>query len=167
MIDRLINNAQRSPIHRWLLNKILQYKIPFNRPHQPEILKVEADVITMRLPFIRKNKNHINSMHACALATMSEYISGISLARCLGTEKYRFILKELKMVYSYQAKEDVFTSFRLPVKWINDEVITPLLTDEAVTRELKVELFDSQNKLICTGFPVWQIKRWETVKTKV
>ena len=167
MINRLIKNAQRSSIHQWLLNKVLHYKIPFNKPHQIEIVKVEAEAITMRLPFIRKNKNHINSMHACALATMSEYISGISLVRSLGTEKYRYILKELRMVYSYQAKEDVFTSFGLSEKWIKDEVITPLLTDDAVNRELKVELFDSQNKLICTGFPVWQIKRWDAVKTKV
>ena len=167
MINRLIKNAQRSSIHRWLLNKVLHHKIPFNKPHQIEIVKVEAEAITMRLPFIRKNKNHINSMHACALATMSEYISGISLVRSLGTEKYRYILKELRMVYSYQAKEDVFTSFGLSEKWIKDEVITPLLTDDAVNRELKVELFDSQNKLICTGFPVWQIKRWDAVKTKV
>ena len=167
MIGRLLDRAQKSVFQRWLLNKILWRKIPFNHPHRIKIIKIEDDAITMLLPFRRSNKNHINSIHACALATMCEYISGITLARRIDTSKYRFILQELNMTYKYQAKKDVFARFELPVQWINDEVIQPLLSVESIVKELKVEVFDGDKNLICIGKPLWQIKKWDSVKTKV
>ncbi len=167
MIAKLIDNAQKSVVHRWLLNLLLQRKIPFNNPHHIKIVSVEDDAITMILPFIRSNKNHINSIHACALATLCEYISGITLARTIDTSKYRFILQQLNIVYKYQAKQDVFARFQLPAKWISDEIIIPLQSAGSLVKELNIEVFDGKNNLICIGFPIWQIKTWDAVKTKI
>ena len=167
MINQLLNNAQRSSYRRWVLNRLLWYKIPFNRPHRIEIIKVESDAITMRLPFRNRNKNHINGMHACALATLCEYISGMSLARVIDAKKYRFILQKLEMTYHYQAKKDVIARLVLTEKWINDEFIVPLQNSGTILKEIKIELFDTEQNLICVGNPVWQIKSWDAVKTKI
>ena len=146
---------------------MLWVKIPFNRPHRIQIINIEPEAVTMRLPYVKRNKNHINGLHACALATLCEYISGISLARVLDAKKYRFILQKLEMNYHYQAKKDVIARLELTEKWINDEFVVPLQSIPAIVMELKIELFDPDNNLICTGKPVWQVKKWESVKTKI
>lgn len=167
MIGPLIDKAQKSAYHRWILNRVLWWKIPFNNPHRIEIIKVEEDAITMLLPYRRSNKNHINGMHACALATLCEYISGISLARVIDVKKYRFILQKLEITYKYQAKKQVTARLSIPERWINDEVIIPLQKTGTIVKELNIELFDNAGNLICIGNPVWQIKTWESVKTKI
>lgn len=167
MINQLIKKAQRSPFRLWLLNIILWWKIPFNLPHRIKIIKIEEEAITMLLPFRKRNKNHINSMHACALATICEYITGITLAKVIDPEKYRFILQKLEMSYKYQAKKDVIARMEIPSGWIMDEVLVPLRSAESVIKEFKAELFDTDHNLICIGSSNWQIKKWDAVKTKV
>ena len=70
------------------------------------------------------------------------------------------------MTYHYQGKMDVFANFKISKKWVEQEVVGPLKTNEAIFKELKVEVFDAEKNHICSGLINWQIKSWKKVKTK-
>lgn len=120
----------------------------------------------MELPFIRANKNHINGIHACALATLCEYVSGLSLVRYLSEDKYRIILKDIHILYHYQAKTKVTATFELNELLLN-EIMNQLHHTDAVLRELNVKVYDINQNHICTGIIIWQLKNWSKVRTAV
>ena len=120
----------------------------------------------MELPFIRSNKNHINGIHACALATLCEYVSGLSLVRFLSADKYRIILKDIHIIYHYQAKTKVTAMFEANEILLN-EIKNKLREADAVLKELNVEVYDANQNHICTGIITWQLKNWSKVKTSV
>ncbi len=165
-LEKYFLKAQHSSFYRWLLNHGLWFKIPFNSPHKIRIKEIGNESIAMELPFIRSNKNHINGMHACALATLCEYVSGLSLVRYLSADKYRIILKDIHIIYHYQAKSKVTAQFQTD-KILLDEIKNQLQNAEAVLKELNVEVYDVNLNHICTGIITWQLKSWSKVKTAV
>jgi hypothetical protein len=162
-----LNKAEHSAFYLWVLNNILWKKIPFNNPHKIKIERIEKGALTVSIPYKRKNQNHIKGIHACALATLCEYISGLTLISSLSEKDYRIILKNISINYHYQAKMKVQATFSLPDELIQTKIIEPLKINDSVFRELMVELYDIQNNHICSGVINWQIKKWEKVKTKI
>ena len=69
----LIEKAKTSHLYLRFLNWGLYRMIPFNAPHGFEIAEITDWEVKTVLPYIRKNLNHINGIHACALATVSEF----------------------------------------------------------------------------------------------
>jgi len=155
--------AKNSGFYLYILNLVLGYAIPFNKPHRIKITAVNDDGVSVRLPYKRKNLNHLKGIHACALATAAEYTSGISLLAAIGTD-YRLIMKNINMTYHYQAKMDVITSLSLDKKTLEEKVRSPLLTSDAVLFENTVEVYDLMTNHICTAVVEWQIKKWGKVK---
>src|SRR5437870_4782009 len=92
----IFEKAKHSRFFLYLLNIILRYAIPFNKPHGIKITDVHEGGVSVRLPYKRKNLNHLKGIHACALATMAEYTSGISLLTAIGTD-YRLIMKNINV----------------------------------------------------------------------
>jgi acyl-coenzyme A thioesterase PaaI-like protein len=166
MLNRLLQKSIDSSFYLWMTNRILWWKIPFNAPHAIRISEIDEDSITLKLPFKRRNKNHINSIHACALATACEYVTGLQLARGLGADKYRLILREIKMEYLWQAKMEVSVHFRYSKNDIQENIIIPLQSENAVIKTVEAEVKNKLNETICRGTITWQIKKWENVKTK-
>ena len=82
-------------------------------------------------------------------------------------KEYRIILKTIHMTYHYQAKSDVSVTFKISREQIENGMLGPLKTQEAVFREFPVEVYDAENNHICTGLINWQIKAWKNVKMKV
>lgn len=121
--------------------------------------------VSVRLPYKRKNLNHLKGIHACALATLTEYTSGISLLITIGTE-HRLIMKNINVTYHYRAKMNVVTSIHLERKMIEEQILAPLLSNDAVLFENTVEVYDLMKNQICTAVVQWQIKKWEKVRSK-
>lgn len=165
-LEKYFAKAQYSSIYKRLLNIGLWFKIPFNLPHKIKITHIDHGIIKMELPFIRANKNHINGIHACALATLCEYVSGLSLVRVLSADKYRIILKDIHITYHYQAKTKVNTIFEINKEILNS-INIQLNAVDAVFETFEVKVYDTLQNHICTGKITWQIKNWSKVKTAV
>lgn len=161
----LFDKARHSKIFLFVLNVVLGYSIPFNKPHKLNITEVHDGGVSVRLPFRRKNLNHLKGIHACALATTAEYASGISLLLAIGTD-YRLIMKNIHVTYHYQAKMDVVTSVKYEKQIISDNIFTPLNFGEAVLFKSTVEVYDLIANHICSATIEWQIKKWENVIVK-
>lgn len=161
----IFNKARHSNFFLFLLNKILGYSIPFNKPHRLKITEVHEGGVSVRLPFRRKNLNHLKGIHACALATTAEYASGISLLLAIGTD-YRLIMKNINVTYHYQAKMDVITSVKFESQYLKENILTPLNSGDPVLFNSTVEVYDLMTNHICSATIEWQIKNWKNVASK-
>jgi acyl-coenzyme A thioesterase PaaI-like protein len=165
-LQQQVLKAKDSSFHLWLLNTILLRTVPFNKPHGLKVVRIGDDDLTIEARNTRPNQNHIKGIHACLLATLCEYVSGLSLLLKLDPKAYRIILKSIHMTYHYQAKKNVRVTFSLPADFFTKEILDPLQHAEAIFKEFTIDIYDEDQNHICTGLINWQIKSWKNVKTK-
>src|SRR5690349_4160989 len=131
-LSSLIGSARTSSWKRWLSNTVLRWRIPFNQPHGLRVEPLKDGGIKIHIPYWRINRNHIKGVHACCLATAAEFCSGLALIEHLDPKSYRLIMKSLQMDYHFQAKTKAHAVFAPGVQEINEHVIQPLTSSEAV-----------------------------------
>jgi len=163
----LLAGARRSKIHLWLLNLLLGRMIPFNRPHGIRILRLGEEEVQTTAPYRRRNQNHLRGIHACCIATVAEFSSGLLFLSRLNPSRYRLIMAKLEIDYNYQAKGAIVATTRLNDQELKNRVLKPLATTEKVQTTLTTEAHDHQGNLIATARITWQIKSWDKVQTKV
>ena len=161
-----IERAKHSKFYLWLLNAGLARMIPFNKPHGFKILEVGDYHIKLLIPYKRKNLNHIRGLHACALATISEYATGLLLISKLGFDTYRIIMQRLEMDYHYQGKMDATAHFAISREWLDQNIYVPLKSQESAIVVCEIKIYDAKENHLTTGKVHWQIKEWKRVKTK-
>ncbi len=162
-VDFLFKNPKGAKLT--LISQILAQVIPFNSPHGFRFLEISDQKIKIRLPFIRKNKNHLGGIHACAIATLGEYCAGILLLKNLGTKEYRYILSDLKIKYHYQGRMDLIGEAIIEEEKIQ-LLRTSLESQDKTTQEVLTEIRDVKNNHVATVFSTWQLKKWDKVHTK-
>ncbi|WP_421753395.1 DUF4442 domain-containing protein [Croceimicrobium sp.] len=166
-LSRLFLKAQSSKYHKFLLEQGLRRFVPFNRSHRFQIDQISAHSLRIKAPYRKSNLNHLKGIHACALATIAEISSGLLLIGILDPNKYRIILQKLDLEYHYQAKSEAVARFEVSEDWLQDRVFEPLENSDRVFVDCNINLFDKDDKQIATAIARWQIKNWQSVKTKV
>jgi acyl-coenzyme A thioesterase PaaI-like protein len=161
-----VGRAKTSGFYLWLLNNVFDRMVPFNKPHHFRILEIGEDFVRTRLPYRRRNLNHVKGLHACALATLTELTSGFLLASRLDPKKFRLILKRLEIDYLYQGKMDAVCEFRLTDDKLRAAVTGPLETLESTVFVAEVNIMDIKGNQLTAGKAHWQIKDWRKVRTK-
>lgn len=165
-LSKLLKKSEHSQFQLWLLNRFMLKIIPFNAQHGILITRVTPDSLETYIRFKKRNLNHIRGIHACALATIGEFSSGMLLLHALDMGKYRLILSHLSVDYHYQAKQASKSIAVLP-GWEREAVIQTLEKGEPVLREMISTLYDAEERHVATVKTLWQIKPWSLVKTKV
>lgn len=166
-LSRLVTKAKSSGFYLWILNIGLNRMVPFNGPHGFRVQEIGDNHLMTLAPYKRRNFNHIKGIHACALATLAEFTTGLLLLIKLDPKNYRLIMQKLAMEYHYQARMDALAIFTISDEWLRLNILEPLSTDDKVTVNCEVNIFDIENNHLATGIITWQIKKWEKVKTKV
>lgn len=166
LLPGLLLKAQTSPFYLWLLNRLLGRLVPFNRPHGFAIERIEADRIVTRAANRRINQNHIRGIHACAIATIAEFSSGLALLSMLDPTRYRLIMARLEIEYLFQARMEILATTVLDARQVQQEILERLLDGDAVsfTQETLVE--DRQGHTVARAHITWQIKPWAKVSTQ-
>jgi hypothetical protein len=155
-----------SKANLFLLNKVMQIAVPFNKPHDFKVVTATRNSVTTIGKYKRSNFNHIKGIHAAALVTIGEFSAGTLLLKHFGMNKYRMIMKNLSAEYHYQAKMDVFS--------------TATLTDEAKTNldnelsehgsgliTLDSIIKNREDRHVATIKTTWQLKDWSKTSVKV
>ena len=165
-LRKMLLQAQQSSLRLWILNMLLARVIPFNGPHKLRVAEVFDDGVRVQLPYTRRNLNHIKGLHACALATLAEYTTGLSLLYLLGSKRYRLIMQRIEIDYLYQGKISAEAEFRLS----NDdcEALSEEVESEGVVvRPFEVVIRDNESNELCKARVHWQLKDWSKVSTSV
>ncbi|UXE69042.1 MAG: DUF4442 domain-containing protein [Chryseotalea sp. WA131a] len=163
---QLLQKAKHSSFYLKVLNWSLTRMIPFNKPHGFRIVELEDYRLKTLIPYQKSNFNHIRGLHACGLATISEFTTGFLLLSILDIKKYRIIMQRLEMDYHYQGKMDATAEFAITSQWLEEKVIKPLATQDAVVVPCEVKIHDEKGNHLTTGTIFWQFKDWTKVKTK-
>lgn len=164
---KLAEKARQSSFYLWLFNFAISRMIPFNKPHGFRITEIRDFGISTALPYKKSNFNHIKGIHACALATLSEFTTGALLLLKLPPNKYRIILQALEINYHYQAKKDVRASFEISETWMKENVQGPLEKEQSTIVPCEIKIYDRDENHISTSTVHWQLKEWSKVKTTV
>ncbi len=162
-IDILLENPTGAKLK--LASFVFAQAIPFNIPHGFSFQKISAEEIKMKMDYIRKNKNHLGGMHACAIATLGEYCAGVLLLKNFGTQKYRYILSDLNIKYHYQGRMDLLGSAKIETTKI-EELKQALTNQDTISQEVITEVHDTKANHVATITSTWQLKSWDKVKTK-
>lgn len=165
VLSKLLTGARTSGLYRRLLNLVLLWKIPFNGPHKPRVLRISDDAVEVLLPFRRSNRNHLGGLHACALATAGEMAAGLRLQTALDSGKFRLIMQAMAVEYVYQGRSDVIARCALSASEIDTRVLQPLASAESVTIEMESVVRNLEDRHICTVRTTWQVKVWAKVKS--
>jgi acyl-coenzyme A thioesterase PaaI-like protein len=163
----ITEKAKTSKLYLRLLNLGLSRMIPFNKPHGFKIIEIDDFRIKTMIPYRKSNFNHIKGLHACGLATISEFTTGLVLINLLDPKKYRLIMEKLEMEYHYQGKMDAYGEFEISEQWMQDNIYVPLTSKESAVVICKIKIHDKEGNHLTTGQIHWQIKPWNKVKTKV
>jgi acyl-coenzyme A thioesterase PaaI-like protein len=166
MVSWLLDKAEHSKLALFVLNQAFLRAIPFNRPHGIKITSVKPGELQAGLPYKRKNMNHLRGLHACALATVSEFTSGVLLARHLDPSKYRIIMDNMKVEYHYQGKSSATAVCELDNNTVQEKILDPISQNGAATFEMETKTYDSEKNHLSTATITWHVKPWENVRTR-
>jgi acyl-coenzyme A thioesterase PaaI-like protein len=161
----LLGKSRTSGFYRWWLNAVLPWVVPFNRPHGFRVVPLPDGGMSVRVPYWRINRNHVNGIHACALATAAEMCSGLSVLEHVDPKQYRLIMRTMHMEYRFQAKRTTTALCRKDQAMLVHEALGALLAGTSVDHTSTVELHDDVGNHIATGTITWQVKPWSSVRT--
>lgn len=148
-----------------ITNKILQKLIPFNTSHRLRVSKKNINEVCSILPFIKRNKNHLGSIHACGISTVGEFSAGILMILNFPIESYRPILKKLNLDYHKQAYSEL-KSVSSITKIECDKFKQLLESEGCIDIPIVSAIHDKNGQHIATAYSLWQIKKWNQVKTE-
>lgn len=164
---KIIEKAKHSSFYLRLLNWSLNRMVPFNKPHGFKILEIGDFHLRSAIPYKKSNLNHIRGLHACALATLSEFTTGFLLVSKLDGKKFRLIMQRLEMDYHYQGKMNATAYFSTTEEWFMENIYEPLKSRDAVVVPCEVTIHDEKGNHLTTGKVFWQIKNWSKVRTRI
>lgn len=164
LIDQLLTRSS-NPISLKVIEKLFINGIPFNKPHGLKFIKIDQQEVAVFLPFKRINKNHIGTMHACAIATLGEFPAGLVLTKNLGSANYRYVMTELKATYDKHANTDLRGVAGISQKKLN--TLMSELEQKGVGKViLTTDILNSRSEKVSTVQTTWQIKSWNQIKQK-
>jgi hypothetical protein len=146
-------------------SRIMQEVIPFNRPHRISISEITSEGCVVHLPYRRRNLNHLGTMHACAMATAGEYVSGLNVIEAFDISKYRLIMSRLEVDYLRRPVGECNASSRWP-EGVLSSIQSSLSSEGVATFTMTSELVDSDSVHVATTTTHWQVKSWDKVRVR-
>lgn len=165
-LHALLQKSRSNPRYLWLLNLVVRYIVPFNKPHNIKIKTVGNDFVETTIPYSKKNFNHVKGIHACAIATIGEFSAGLTLMCQFSPLAYRIILSRLEIDYLYQAKKPLVAKAIL-TEIDKNNILQMLSSQEKTSQMMMTEIIDTDQQKIAFVKSTWQIKDWKKVKTKI
>lgn len=162
----LIQKATHAKTYLWLLNRVMNHAVRFNKPHGFQVVRITQEYVETFAPYHKKNWNHVRGIHACAIATVGELSAGLMLMYHFSPTDYRIILSQIHIDYHYQAKKNIISKAAVTVDEKN-KMLESLNTQPKTLCTVISEIRDDDAKHIATVQTQWQIKKWVDVKTPV
>lgn len=164
LIDKLIKNSTNKAALA-VIEKMFNNGIPFNLPHKFKFIELSDKKVQVRLPFIKKNKNHLGGIHACATATLGEYTAGLSLIKIFGSSSHRLIMEEIHVNYIKQAKEELIGEVLIDPNEVCR--ITDELRDVRSSKmNIVTNILNKNLEVVAVVQTKWQLKCWDKVSFK-
>lgn len=113
-VRQWFERARRIPGGLTLFSRALGFYIPYTGTTGAEILSIGDGEAIVRLPDRRRVRNHLDSLHAIALASVGELSTGLAVIGAVPSSG-RMILRHLEVEYHRKARGEVTASGRADV----------------------------------------------------
>ena len=163
-VDKIISKSE-SKLGLAVMQKVFNTGIPFNIPHKFKFLEITNECTQLLIPDIRANRNHLGGIHACAIATLGEYASGLTLIKKFGNSKYRLIMEDIRVHYIKQGIGALTTEVTLEA----DEAqrIQKEIVDNNETHiSFIANICNANDEIVAVVESNWQLKGWSSVTFK-
>tara|TARA_B100000767_G_scaffold161109_1_gene151203 strand:- start:2005 stop:2319 length:315 start_codon:yes stop_codon:yes gene_type:complete len=104
-------------------------------------------------------------MHACALATAGEFVSGLNVIEAFELSEYRLIMSHLEVEYHRRPEGGCIAESSWS-EGVLESLKTELNKEGVVAFSLTSKLTDSVNAHVATTTTKWQVKSWKKIKSK-
>jgi len=143
---RLWKALNRLPGGHWLFNGLIKWRIPYTASISSRIISFEPGHVRIELKDRRKIRNHLNSIHALALANLGEFSSGLSLLTSLSSN-VRGIPINISTDYFKKARGLL----------IAESCVTPPQVTEDMEFKVRAEIKDQQGDVVATTTVLWRL----------
>lgn len=166
ILSNLLQQAQDSKKQLWLLNRLMNHTVRFNKPHGFQVIKITPEHVQTFAPYHKKNFNHVRGIHACAIATVGELAAGLILMLHFSPQDYRIIMSHIDIDYHFQAKKNIVATAGLSVSE-KSTILDILKTEGKTLQTVTTDVKDDDHQSVATVKTVWQIKPWKDVQTQI
>ena len=112
-IQRLARFLQKVPAGYWILSRLVSFAVPYSASMGANILEMREGSAVVSLPDRRRVRNHLNSIHALALANLGEMTANLALIT-LCPENGRFIVTRMETDYLKKARGELLCTCDIP-----------------------------------------------------
>lgn len=123
----------RLPAGRWIFSRLVGVVIPYTGSVRADVLSLAPGHAIVGMKDRRRVRNHLNSVHAIALANLAEYTTGLATLSGM-PEDARAILVGLNIRYESKARGLITAECTAPVPTSNERCdyhVSVVLTDSS------------------------------------
>lgn len=102
-IHRIASVLKRLPGGRWMFSRLVGWFVPYAGTLKAEVMEMAEGSAVVTMPDRRGVRNHLNSIHALALANLGELTANLALLT-LCPPGGRFIVTRLEVDYLKKAR---------------------------------------------------------------
>lgn len=117
----------RLPAGKWIFSKILAFTIPYTGSIGAQVDYLVPGHSRVHLTDRRRVRNHLNSVHAIALANLAELSTGLAVLSGMPTD-YNGILVGLNVEYSKKARGKLIAECQCEVPKFDERTEVPVIT---------------------------------------
>jgi len=140
---------------KWFFSYLIRFINPYTGNLGARVDVFEKGHVEVILNDKRRNRNHLNSVHAIALANLGEFCSGLAVLGSL-PHGVRGIVTELSAQYLQKARGELRAICHTQLPEVKEEM----------AYEVEAEIFNSENERVCLVHVTWQLGLVESKEAK-
>ena len=146
-IKRLSHYLQKVPGGNWILSRLIGLAVPYSGSMGANIVELAPGSAVVSLPDRHKVRNHLNSIHAVALANLGELTANLALIT-LCPDRGRFIVTRMETDYVKKARGELLCTCDIP---------TDLPWETVERTAATATIVDSENEVVTTVTVYWKL----------
>jgi len=131
---------------KWLFSYLVRFVNPYTGNLGAQVQVLEPGYAEVSLDDKKRNRNHLNSVHAIALSNLGEFTSGIAVLSSLD-ENVRGIVTHISVDFMKKARGRLNAVCRCSLPEIKDDVEFKVFAD----------IFDQDKELVSRVNVTWQL----------
>lgn len=143
---RIWKKLNHYPGGNWLFSKLIARIVPYTGSMGARVQLLEPGHCRLLLKDRRKVRNHLNSIHAIALANIGEATGGLALMAAI-PENGRAILVKLSIEYLKKARGDLTSAVQFTLPEITGDM----------DYEITTKVYDQANNVVATATALWRL----------
>jgi acyl-coenzyme A thioesterase PaaI-like protein len=130
------------PGGKWFFSKIIGFLIPYTGTISPYVRELRPGYAKVSIKDRYRNRNHLASLHALAIANLGELTTGLALHFAM-PDGSRAILTRLESEYLKKARGTIFSSAHVDTSTVQSGIVPVVasIVDERNTLVAKVTAY--------------------------